>query len=293
MVRMSGAEPPRVINTFSARPFFFYDLSMMTLAEFCGLHLPSLEQDEVKHCLIIGLLEAARQEGAEDLRRWSLGGPGVCAIRSPGRAVVLGALSQAQCHALAEDMGEEASYGAVGSDLTAKWFAERAEALGLAFGEPMPQHIHALSAPPRYPGAPGRARPVTAQDANHFADWILAFNEEAVPEDRPPDRERLLTRAGDGDHLFWVVDGEPVSLAGIVRRTRRAAAIATVYTPPALRGRGYAGSVTAAAVEKIFAEGRSTACLYTDLRNPASNRAYAKVGFQPHCESWMVPRKPD
>jgi predicted GNAT family acetyltransferase len=57
-----------------------------------------------------------------------------------------------------------------------------------------------------------------------------------------------------------------------------------------LRGRGYAGSVTAAVVEWIFAEGKSASCLYTDLRNPASNRGYAKIGFKPACASWHYPR---
>ena len=90
--------------------------------------------------------------------------------------------------------------------------------------------------------------------------------------------------------LLWVVDGEPVSTAGIVRRTRAAAAISRVYTPPSCRGRGYAGSVTAAVVERIFAEGRSAACLYTDLRNPSSNRCYAWVGFKPVCSSWHFAR---
>jgi len=88
-----------------------------------------------------------------------------------------------------------------------------------------------------------------------------------------------------------VVDNEPVSMAGIVRRTRHAAAIAGVYTPRALRGRGYAGAVTAACVERIFAEGRTAACLYTDLRNPMSNRCYAKIGFQPVCASFHFERE--
>jgi predicted GNAT family acetyltransferase len=79
-------------------------------------------------------------------------------------------------------------------------------------------------------------------------------------------------------------------MAGIERRTRHAAAIAGVYTPPALRGRGYAGSVTAAVVERIFAEGKTAACLYTDLRNPSSNRCYAKIGFKLACRSWHYPR---
>jgi predicted GNAT family acetyltransferase len=96
--------------------------------------------------------------------------------------------------------------------------------------------------------------------------------------------------AGESRHFFWTVEDEPVSMAGIVRRTRHAAAIASVYTPPELRGRGYAGSVTAAVVERVFAEGKSIGCLYTDLRNPFSNRCYAKIGFKPVCCSWHYPR---
>ena len=75
-------------------------------------------------------------------------------------------------------------------------------------------------------------------------------------------------------------------MARIVRRLKTSAAITGVYTPPEWRGRGFAGSVTAAAVERIYAEGRQTACLYTDLRNPISNRCYAKIGFRPVCR-WM------
>ena len=64
-------------------------------------------------------------------------------------------------------------------------------------------------------------------------------------------------------------------------------------TPPSLRGRGYAGSVTAAVAERIFAEWKTAACLYTDLRNPSSNRCYAKIGFMPICKSWHYVRLHD
>jgi predicted GNAT family acetyltransferase len=76
-------------------------------------------------------------------------------------------------------------------------------------------------------------------------------------------------------------------MAGIVRRTPNAAAIALVYTPPDLRGRGYGGSATAAVVDKVRAEGLPTACLYTDLENPAANHCYAKIGFKPVCDGWF------
>jgi predicted GNAT family acetyltransferase len=142
----------------------------------------------------------------------------------------------------------------------------------------------------RYPGAPGHARHVEAADTSLFAEWLLAFFAEAVPNEPKPPRERIEQAALEGQYLFWVVDDTPVSMAGILRRTRRAAAIAGVYTPT-LRDRGYAGSVTAATVERIFAEGRNAACLYTDLRNPMSNRGYAKIGFQPVCALSMSSAK--
>jgi RimJ/RimL family protein N-acetyltransferase len=160
----------------------------------------------------------------------------------------------------------------------------------LAFLEPIPQQIHAIKDTPKYPGASGSARPIGPDDAQLFADWMTTFIREATPHDPVPPREHLTKIAGKGRHLFWIVGGEPVSMAGIVRRTRHAAAIAAVYTPPELRGRGYAGSVTAAVVERAFAEGKSMACLYTDLRNPFSNRCYAKIGFKPICSSWHYPR---
>jgi predicted GNAT family acetyltransferase len=74
-------------------------------------------------------------------------------------------------------------------------------------------------------------------------------------------------------------------MAGIARRLRISAGIRAVYTPPELRGHGYAGSVTAAMVERIYAEGRKMACLYADVSNPASTRCYTKIGFAPVCKS--------
>ena len=66
---------------------------------------------------------------------------------------------------------------------------------------------------------------------------------------------------------------------------RACGSIGPVYTTPEFRGRGFAGAVTATAVDQIFAEGRRTACLFVDVTNPASNRCYAKLGFTTVCES--------
>ncbi len=266
-------------------------LSDMGPIEFRAYHEPALACDEVKHGLILNILAQAGGGRPSDFLHWTLGVPGQCAAKMGQHSIVLGALDEAQCRQLAETTIEIDYPGVIGPDLTAKWFADRAVELGLQFRDPEPQQIHALTDAPRYPGAAGFARPVEAEDSEMFIDWMMAFRREAVPHDPPVAVGELERMAGRGDYLFWIDNGQPVSMAGIVRRLKNSAAITGVYTPPELRGRGYAGSVTAATVARIYAEGRTIACLYTDLRNPFSNRCYAKIGFGPVCTSLHFHRR--
>jgi predicted GNAT family acetyltransferase len=261
----------------------------MTPSEFADLHTPALEADEVRHNLILGMLIRAREGRLPELRTWTLGAPGHAALQTaPQYPIIIGALDDDESRRLAELTQDSDYLGVVGPDRTAEIFATRAAELGVAFSETVPQKIDALSAPPRYPGAPGIARPLTAEDADLFAAWMTAFHAEAVPFEPVPSHDTLVKTAAGGAYSLWVDGGAPVSMAGIVRRSRATATIAGVYTPPEHRGRGYAGSVTAAVVDRIRAEGRPTACLYTDLRNPAANRCYARVGFVAHCDSALI-----
>jgi RimJ/RimL family protein N-acetyltransferase len=260
-------------------------LNDMRPQQFRAYHEPALAGDEVKHGLILHILAQLGGDRPVDFLHWTLGESGQCAVKMGPHSIVLGTLDQSQCRQLAELTVGVDYPGVIGPDLTATWFADRAVELGLQFLAPEPQQIHWLRDPPRYPGASGFARPVTSQDASIFTDWMMAFRREAVPHDPLPAIEEFERMAGKGDYLFWIDNGRPVSMAGIVRRLRTSAAITGVYTPRELRSRGYAGSVTAATVERIYTEGRMTACLYTDLRNPFSNRCYAKIGFRPVCTS--------
>jgi RimJ/RimL family protein N-acetyltransferase len=253
--------------------------------EFRAYHEPSLEPDDVKHGLILNALRQMGVERSVGFSYWTLGRSGECAVKMGRYSIVLGALDENQCRNLAELTAHTDYPGVIGPDLTASWFADRAGELGLQFLEPDLLQIYSISDKPRYPGAFGHPQPVTIKDATLLADWLIAFHREADPHDPVPVREELERAAGEDRFLFWIDKGRPVSMAGIVRRLKHSAAIAAVYTPPELRGRGYAGSATAATVERIFAEGRKIACLYADLRNPASNRCYAKIGFTPVCKS--------
>src|SRR5208282_484577 len=246
------------------------DQSDMGPRDFCTYHEPALASDTVKHGLLVYILTRVGDQRPAAFLHWTLGEPGQCAVKMGHHSIVLGALDETQCRKLA-DMTNRLDYpGVVGPDSTAKWFTDRAMELGVRFLDPVPQQIQSLSDKPRYPAASGYARPVKAEDAPLFVEWMLAFHQEAVPHDPVPMREELERIASEGNYLFWIDKGRPVSMAGIGRRLKNSAAITAVYTPPGLRGRGYAGSVTAATVERIYAEGRGIACLYTDLRNPFS-----------------------
>ena len=263
----------------------------MDLKEFAELHAPALGVDEVRFNLQLAVLANAPKENPPGFRYWTLGAPGHCAFQWPGRAIVLGNLSKAECEELARQVGKIDYPGVVGSDETPHCFVKQSVASGAKFEEPVPQSIQVIRAAPLYPGTAGEAREVGEADAPLLFEWLAAFQREAVPHDPPPVRANAEKVAASGRFLFWTVEGEPVSMAAVARRLRNTGAIAPVYTPPEHRGRGYAGSVTAAVVDKLFAEGKTAVCLYTDLRNPASNRCYARIGFKRHCESWHYLRK--
>lgn len=260
----------------------------MQLREFAEFHCAALERDEARYNLILGLLarllDSART--SPDVRLWTLGGPGECAMQTtPRNPIILGELNETQCRAFADETLGLDYPGVVGFDPIVCWFVRRALERGVRFSEPIPQQIHALRERPISLDVRGAARVVNGDDVDLFGEWLTAFFKEAAPHDPLPTRDGMEKTATAGNYRFWIVDGEPVAMAGIVRRTRHGAAIAGVYTPPALRNRGYGGAVTAATAESVFAEGRTMACLYSDLRNAASNRCYAKIGFKPVCRA--------
>jgi predicted GNAT family acetyltransferase len=58
-----------------------------------------------------------------------------------------------------------------------------------------------------------------------------------------------------------------------------------VYTPPELRGRGYASALVARVTQHLLDGGRDYCFLYTDLANPTSNKIYVNVGYEYVCDS--------
>jgi predicted GNAT family acetyltransferase len=116
-----------------------------------------------------------------------------------------------------------------------------------------------------------------------FGDEVLEESDPGRLEARSMVEHRLAS--GDGGFLLWVDGGETVSVSGWGGPTPNGIRVGPVYTPPELRGRGYATALVAELSQSLLDGGRSFVFLYTDLANPTSNAIYERIGYRMVCES--------
>ncbi|MBW8805792.1 MAG: GNAT family N-acetyltransferase [Catenulisporales bacterium] len=139
--------------------------------------------------------------------------------------------------------------------------------------------------PPR-PAPPGTARPAGPADRDGLFDWFSAF---AADTGQPAhDHDRVVDdRIANDGLMLWEVHGVPVSMAGATVPVGGTVRVAPVYTPPTLRGRGYAGAVTAA-ISRRAREAGHEVVLFTDLGNPTSNALYQRIGYRQVHDYWTL-----
>ncbi|GHO56100.1 GNAT family N-acetyltransferase [Ktedonobacter robiniae] len=134
---------------------------------------------------------------------------------------------------------------------------------------------------------PGSLRIATPDDSDLVTSWGKAFQQEAL-QTTPSDEEAASwasVRIGNGEIYLWVLpDGTTVSLIGTTRPISRVISIAPVYTPPELRGHGYASRGVAALSQQLLDSGWERCSLFTDLANATSNSIYRQVGYRPVCD---------
>ena len=136
------------------------------------------------------------------------------------------------------------------------------------------------------PAPEGGARLATQGDVEFVARSLESFWEEA--EDSMPLDARItaLRMAGAriAEGIFWLwldASGTPVSFAGHTPIVAGMGRVGPVYTPPELRGRGYAAGATIAVTRALLDAGAGEILLFTDLANPVSNRLYQRLGYRP------------
>jgi len=264
-------------------------------AEFLARAQPLLLADEARHNLILGIAGTLRDSPHlySEHQLWLvLDGEAVvgAALRTPPYNLVLARprVEQAQQALVSAIDGHLPGVTAAVPEVDV--FAEAWQAkTGATRIVRLAEKIYALERVLPVEGVPGEARPADDRDRPLLRAWLRDFGVEALRETNHDEArtERLLDhRLGSESAGFTIwEDGLPVSLAGFGGATPNGVRIGPVYTPPALRGRGYGSAVTAAVSAERLASGLRFCFLYTDVTNPTSNKIYTDIGYEPVCDA--------
>jgi predicted GNAT family acetyltransferase len=121
-------------------------------------------------------------------------------------------------------------------------------------------------------------------DIELVARWWHGFHAEIFGgADREAAGNAAALRIENDDIYLWE-DEVPVSVAMKTRPTNNGISVSLVYTPPELRGRGYATACVGELSRALLASGWGHCALFADLSNAAANRVYHRVGYRPVCD---------
>ncbi len=131
----------------------------------------------------------------------------------------------------------------------------------------------------------GRAqlRPMQADDVPLVTDWRHGYDIDIFGSgDLPESRKRSVSQAEElvnsGRGRILVEDGEPVAMTAFNAVLPDIVQVGGVYTPPELRGRGYARRAVALHLSEARAQGQGQAILFAS--GAAAARAYEAIGFE-------------
>jgi predicted GNAT family acetyltransferase len=260
---------------------------------------PLLLEDEARHNLILGV--AGTIAGAPYLYPerlfWVVAEQGNvvgAALRTPPYNLILARpRHRTALEGLAEHLPDDLP-GVVGAVPEVRDFADpwaRQHALELEIVHR--QGVYALERVDAVPRPTGRSRPASHAETPVLLSWMHEFGVEALHESEPAmdDLRRTVDHrlsAPDAGFLVWEAGGDPVSVAGWGGPTPNGIRIGPVYTPPDLRGRGYATALVADLSAMLLEQGKRFCFLYTDLANETSNAIYERIGYVRVCESAQI-----
>jgi len=247
---------------------------------------------EAEHNLILGLSSRLQREPM------LYGEPAYFAVVEAAGSVVGAAMRTPPHNHILSEIDDEAAIGPLVEDArsafgslpgvvgpkepVAQFAAEWQAATGAEARIGIEQRVFAADHVDAPRPAPGRMRDYERGDRELASRFMDAFTAEALPEPPPGSSEEFVDSREEDPHgglVLWE-DGDPVSLAGFGGLTPNGIRIGPVYTPPELRGRGYASALTAELTQRLLDGDRRFCFLFTDLANPTSNSIYQRIGYR-------------
>jgi len=256
-----------------------------------------LTQDETRYGLILGIANALvrvpHRFGQEDPWFCSIGTEtkiNAVVMRTPPHMAIMACFS-GDVEAIAEELATAISKkypdipGVVGdkelADIFVKHWCGKND---VTIQSTMAQCIYRLVKVNNVPLAPGRFRVATMAEKELLQKWAHAFHVDIGGQARNEPEADIIPALKLRRVFLWV-DGKPVSMALKTRATDNGMSVGGVYTPPELRGKGYATSCVAELSRNILQSGKKFCTLYTDLANPTSNSIYKKIGYNEVADS--------
>lgn len=146
----------------------------------------------------------------------------------------------------------------------------------------MQQRIYRLDQVEPVRPVPGAMRLATMDDLELLTDWGTGFARDAGHAFLLA-REQVNRMIERQDPHIWQ-DESPASMAVAQGATPNGCRVGYVYTPPELRGRGYASALVARLSQRMLDSGMTFCVLYTDLGNPTPNAIYQRIGYNAICD---------
>ncbi len=142
----------------------------------------------------------------------------------------------------------------------------------------MPPPFDGLSNPHTW-----QARPIEERDRALLIPWAKGYLMEALGRDDSVETDQLSADQVEnwlktGRRWVLEVDGATVALTGFNAVVPDCVQVGGVWTPPELRGKGYARALVAASLADAESKGADRAILFTS--NPQAAKAYTAIGFE-------------
>ena len=146
--------------------------------------------------------------------------------------------------------------------------------------------LEGLRIPPALADGSVTVRRATEDDLPVLLPWGTDYNVEAVHATPGPALEASVRESLDSglaQRTVWLafVGDEPVATTRFNAVMPHAVQVGGVYTPPALRSRGYAGCAVAQSLLDARSEGVERSILFTEEDNTPARRCYYGLGYEP------------
>lgn len=134
----------------------------------------------------------------------------------------------------------------------------------------------------RLPDGPGNIVPIAQAPEAVIRDWLVQYEREALqapPEQAVRDADFSYNQyCAESSHVVLMAGETPLAMTGFNARIPEAVQIGGVFTPPDLRGRGYARRALALHLDSARGKGVSRASLFA--ASEVAARAYIGIGFE-------------